>query len=165
MKRVPLETLLGYERSRLHRAALKLTHVGEQTVPVLTVVIACYFHLPSLDAFRPLRHTGLSYANDELPNVLHFSVAPQELRMLLAAAHRVCSASAIPGGVPSLAFAAVADAPDGPEGDESILSLQQAGELYRHLESALSPENGTGRAVLEMQRDAGYPRCGGVVSP
>ena len=151
MKRVPLATLASYGPSRLHRAALKLTRVGEQTEPILTIVISCYFHLPVLDAFRPLRSSGLSYANDALPDLLCFSVSPEELAAMLSALHRVCAAAGLPTA-PAVAAAVLVDLPGGAEGDECILPEDRAADLYRELEAALAPENGTGRAVLGMRR-------------
>jgi hypothetical protein len=150
MKHVPLATLAGYGASRLHRAALKVTHVGEQTEPVPSLVVASYFHLPSLDAFRSLRYPSLSYANDELPDVWCFCVSPQEFARMLSALNRLC-ASALAPGAAAIAASVLIDLPGGAEGAESLLPEDRVADLYRELEAALASDNGTGRAVLGMR--------------
>lgn len=153
---MPIETLLQLDDTRMRRAAAKLTHVGEQTGPVSSIVMQVYYYLPSLDVFRSWRTPGISYGNDELPVILNFSVAPDEFRRILEAAFGVRQATQQSGGQPSLSFAAVADAPEGVEGGEMLFTYNGGVAIHRALSEALDPANGMGQIVLQMQRRAAY---------
>jgi len=149
-----LESLIQLDDARLGRAAVKLTHVGEQTGPVLTVIVAAYTHLPKLESFRPWHTAGNAYGNDELPNILHFSVTPADLRRVLEAAEQ--SWQARKQGAPSLAFTAYADTPEGPLGAELIFTQPGGVALHRTLRGTLGSANRIGQLALGRQADAAY---------
>ena len=155
MGRMTLDSLLRHDDSRMRRAAVKLTHVGEQTVPVSTVVIHDFHYLPSMEAFRWLQTPGVSYANDDLPTILNFAAATPELRRIVGEASRIWQA-ADQGGRPSLSFAVIVDAPEGLEGDEVLLTHQGGVTLHRAIGTALDPGNRVGATVLAIQRLAAY---------
>lgn len=156
MKRTGLDALLQYDNTRMKRAAAKLTHVGEQTIPVSTIVIQVYYYLPSLAVFRPLRTPGISYVNDELPVILNFSVAPDEFSWIINEASRLWEKVRESNEQPSLSFATVVDAPEGVEGSEILFSREGGVALHSALSDALDPKNGIGATVLEIQRRAAY---------
>jgi hypothetical protein len=156
LKVVSIETLLRHDDTRLWRAAAKLTHIGEQTIPVGTIVIQAYCYLPSLDVFRVLRSPGVSYHNDELPLILNFSVSPDEFRRIVAEASRVWAAAGAIRKQPSLSFAVVVDAPEGREGCEILFARGEGVALHQALRGALDPTNGMGSTVLAIQRRAAY---------
>ena len=144
---VSIETLLALDETRLQRAAIKLTHVGEQTEPVATLVIQSYHYLPALENFKSWQTAGLSYANDELPLIFNFSVSPPELKRVLEAAKQV---SASTSGQASLSFTAVVDEPEGIQGTEVLFNYESGVELYRQLATAIDADNKIGQTVLRM---------------
>ena len=154
---MPLEDLLRHDDTRMRRAAAKLTHVGEQTIPVSTIVIQVYYYLPSLNVFSSLHTSGISYSNDELPIILNFSVSPQEFRCILEEANRVWNSIQEMGGQPSLSFAVVVDTPDQLEGQEILLTYNSGVALHHALSAALDRTNGVGHTVLKIQRASAYP--------
>lgn len=156
MKKTPLETLLRLDQLRLQRAAAKLTHVGEQTEPVGTIVMQTYYYLPSPEVFSDLRTPGLSYSNDELPTILNFAVTPQEFRPILQQAKLVWNTTQQRGHTPSLSFAAVVDTPEGSQGAELLFSYQGGVELHRALAAAIDQDNKIGQIVLRQQRESAY---------
>ena len=156
-KRVPLEILLGLDETRLQRSAIKLTHVGEQTEPILTIVMQTYYYLPSLEIFRSLLTPGLSYANDELPVILNFSVEPPEFKLLLDEAQQVRDSERDHAHSPSLSFSAVVETSEEVQGTEILFSHGAGVKLHRGLARALNPEHKIGQLVLQRQRESVYP--------
>jgi hypothetical protein len=152
IRRVSLDELARLPADQLQRAAAKLTHVGEQTEPVLTVLIHTYGWLPSLDVFACLSTSGLSYANDTLPAMVCISTAPAEFAGLMAAAIPVVAGAG--HGPPSLSFSAVIDAPAGRSGNEWLLSEADGIALAQALLHALRSDNGVGREALSLQYGA-----------
>lgn len=134
---------------------MKMTHVGEQTGPVATVVIQSYFYLPSLDVFREFQSGRSLYANDDLPVILNFSVAPSDLKTLLSEATKV--AEEMRGGKPaSLSLVALADTPEGLQGGEFLFPLESGAVLHQRLAKSLDAEYQIGQTVLAIQRSAAY---------
>jgi hypothetical protein len=156
LKKTSLETLLRLDGPKLQRAAAKLTHVGEQTEPIGTIVIQTYYYLPSLEAFSHLRTSGLSYANDELPMTLNFSITPQEFDPILQRAEFVWKSSGEEGHSPSLSFAAIVDSPEGVQGAELLFSYEGGVALHRELAGMIDKDNKIGQMVLERQRESAY---------
>jgi hypothetical protein len=149
-----LGTLIQLDDARLGRAAAKLTHIGEQTGPVLTVVIAAYTSLPTLGGFRRWHTAGNLYGNDELPQILHFSVTTAELRRLLEAAEQTWQAMS--HGSPSLSFTVCADTPEESLGAELLFTQQGGVKLHHALRGALDSTNRIGQIALSRQADAAY---------
>jgi hypothetical protein len=146
-RRVPPTRLLDHDDTRLRHAAAKLTHVGEQTAPVHTIVIQAFTHLPRLEGFRPFHAPGLSYANDDLPVILNFSVTPEVLRRLLERAVAVMQ-SAQGVGAAAASFVAVVDLPEAIEGVEARLGPDGEAKLLGDLADALAPDDHLGRRIL-----------------
>lgn len=145
-----IEDLLRVDDTRLRRAALKLTHMGEQTGPVLTVVIQSCFYLPSIRTFRALA-TGSSYGNDDLPVIANFSVGVEQLRRLFAAVASVRADGAV-AAAPALSVTALVDTPEGLEGAERLFPPAAAAQVHAALAAALDAGNAVGHEVLKRQR-------------
>jgi len=156
LKQTTLETLMGLDETRLRRAAAKLTHVGEQTESVATIIMQTYYYLPTLSMFSALRTTGLSYVNDELPLILNFATTLEEFRRMLAAVAQTTAATQASNLPPSLSFAVVIAAPEGVEGTELLFDYSNGVALHRALSDALGPTNKIGQTVLKLQRSAAY---------
>jgi hypothetical protein len=154
INKVSLADLLRHAATSIRCGAAKLTHVGEQTEPISTIVIQVYYCLPSLESFRSLHAPGISYGNDALPVILNFSVSPDECRRILEAANQVRIATQQNTGPPSLSFTAFVHMPERIEGAEILLTHSGGIALHRALAGALDPMNGIGRTVLAMQRGA-----------
>jgi len=151
--RVGLDELAACDESVLKRSAVKMTHVGEQTGPVLTILISSLYYLPKMELFGGLRGDGLAYPNDSLPFLMHFSVTPREISRVLSVGFGF---SRVPAqGPPSLVFSALV-VTEGVLGDEFSLGLADAKRLHAALPAALDEGNGVGRAILAMQRDVAY---------
>lgn len=150
-----VDMIIRFEDARLQRAAIKLTHVGEQTVPVNTIVMQVYSWLPSLEKFRSWRTEGISYGNDGLPIMLNFSIVPGEFRKSLGEAQRVFAAAAT-GERPSLSFAAIVDTPEGVQGAELLFSYEGGVALHQALAGAIDRDNKIGQMVLQRQRESAY---------
>lgn len=151
-----IDSLLNIDDFRLRRGAAKLTHVGEQTVPVVSVVIQSYFYPVSLEKFRNWRTSQLSYGNDELPVILNFSVLPEELRKVFSEAKRVSEDYPIETNRPSLSFTGIVDAPEGLLGGELLFSYEGGVKLHSALALAIDHDNKIGQIVLRKQREAAY---------
>ncbi len=156
VNKVSIEILLALEQSRLQRAAIKLTHMGEQTEPVGTIIMQSYYYLPSLEIFRALRNPRLPYENDELPIILNFSITPAEIKVVLEEAQRVRDSVDDPGDSPSLSFTVLIDAPEGIQGAELLFSYKGGVVLHRALAGAIDQDNKIGQMILHNQRDAAY---------
>jgi hypothetical protein len=156
VNKVSIEILLALEQSRFQRAAIKLTHMGEQTEAVGTVVMQSYYYLPPLELFRALRTPGLPYENDELPITLNFSITPAEVKVVLEEARRVWNSVNQPGDSPSLSFTGLVDAPEGIQGTELLFSYQNGVALHRALAGAIDQDNKIGQMVLRNQRESAY---------
>ena len=156
MKKTSLETLLHLDASRLQRAAAKLTHVGEQTEPVATIVMQTYYYLPSLETFHALRTPGVSYENDELPITLNFSVTPPNFKLLLEEAQRVSESVSKQTDSPSLSFSSVVDTPEGIQGTEILFDYEGGVALHRALARTLDQNHQIGQLVLRNQRESAY---------
>jgi hypothetical protein len=156
LKQTTLETLIGHDETRLRRAAAKLTHVGEQTESVATIIMQTYYYLPTLSMFSALHTTGLSYVNDELPLILNFATTLEEFRRMLAAVAQTTAATQASNLSPSLSFAVVIAAPEGVEGTELLFDYSNGVALHRALSDALGPTNTVGQTVLKLQRSAAY---------
>ena len=152
----PFGSLLERDLTRMRRAAAKLTHVGPQTGPVVSIVISSFYYLPTLELFRSFQDLDASHFNDTLPTVGIFSVSPHEFQRLIEAAQGVCSSARRERENPALSFTAVLDTPEGRIGDGFLLSQKDGVELHRALAAALDPTNGIGQSVLRLQRDAAY---------
>lgn len=152
----PFEALLRLDMTRMKRAAAKLTHVGEQTGPVLSIVISSFYYLARLDLFRDFQNPRANHANDEMLIIGNFSVAPADFFKLIGAAYTLCSRSEPTPASPSLSITAVVDAPEGRVGDGFLLSDQGGVVLHREFAAALDPSNGIGQTVLRLQREAAY---------
>lgn len=152
-----IDALLSLDDSRLRRAAAKLTHVGEQTGPVSTIVVQVYYYLPSLEKFRVWQMPGVFYGNDELPIILNFSVTPQEFRQILGAAKRVWdSLKQLERPTPSLSFSAMVEAPEGIDGTELHFTYGGAVALHQALAGAIDQDNKIGQMILQRQRESAY---------
>lgn len=156
LKQTTLEMLIGLEETRLRRAAAKLTHVGEQTEPVATIVMQTYYYLPKLSVFSALHTAGLSYVNDELPLILNFAMTLEEFRQMLTAVVQITAITQPSSLPPSLSFAVVIDAPEGLAGTELLFDYSHGVALHRALSDALGPTNKIGQTVLKLQRSAAY---------
>ena len=151
-----LDTLLQFDDSRMRLAAAKLTHVGPQTGPLATVVIQTCFYLPSVAKFLSFRRSGLSYANDDLPEISNFSVSPSEFRRMLSAAKHVWESNDQQANKPSLSFAAMVEAPEGIQGTELLFTYEGGVALHRALAGAIDQDNKIGQMVLQRQRESAY---------
>lgn len=149
-----IEALLSQGSAVSDRRALKLTHVGEQTGPVPTVVVQVYFYLPSLEKFRSFQSPGVSYVNDELPTILNFATSPDEFSRALEKTDQVRKTAS--QGQPSLSFVTIVDAPEGIKGAEILFTYDGGVELHRALADAIDQDNKIGQLVLQKQREAAY---------
>jgi hypothetical protein len=151
-----IDPLLAFDDTRLKLGAAKLTHVGEQTGPVPTVLIQSYYHVVALQKFHTWRTAGLSYGNDDLPIILNFSVSPQELRSIFAEVKRVWSTEEQENRPSSLSFTGMVDAPEGIQGAEVLFTYRGGVELHRALAGAIDQDNKIGQIVLRNQRESAY---------
>ena len=151
-----IDVLLAFDDSRLQRGGVKLTHVGEQTGPVATIVIQSYYYLAALDKFKSWQTLSVSYGNDDLPLIFNFSVSSQELRKVFSEAKRVSELNPLENDRPSLSFVGIVDAPEGIQGAEVLFSHQGGVELHRALATAIDHDNKIGQIVLRKQRESAY---------
>jgi hypothetical protein len=152
----PFAVLVKQDLTRMRLAAGKLTHVGTQSGPVLSIVMSTFYYLPTLELFQQFQHSHVSHINDTLPTVGTFSVAPEEFQRLVAAAHLVCSNARLERESPSLSITIVLDTPEGRIGEGFVLAQEDGVVLHQSLASALDPSNGIGQTVLRFQRDTAY---------
>src|SRR5262249_15978111 len=117
-----MEDILRLLKKGERRAAIKLTHVGEQTVPVMTIVIHAHYYFPKMDVFRQFQ-AGTSYANDTLDEILTFTVSPDECRRIVECASR---ARKNVESSYALSITVVIMSSDGVKGHQTLLS-QKAG--------------------------------------
>lgn len=62
---------------------LKLTYIGPQEEPYPGLLIFSYYRLADPDAFKPYRHAGVHYGNDDLRLLWHLTTEPDRLRALV----------------------------------------------------------------------------------
>jgi len=130
--------------------------VGEQTEPIGTIVMQTYYYLPSIEDFSPLRTSGLSYTNDELPMILNFSITPKELDPILQLAEFVWNSSGREGHSPSLSFSTIVNSPEGIQGAELLFSYEGGVALHQALAGAIDRDNKIGQMILRRQRESAY---------
>ncbi|MCP4674849.1 MAG: hypothetical protein GY854_04935 [Deltaproteobacteria bacterium] len=129
------------EAAELSRAQLKLTYVGEQTIPVPTVVISTLHRLPDLDEFTPYRSRGILYANDEGTDVRSGAVTADELKGLVQAASAQPALSPNDLGAAALTLTITRRTSTGTQGGEMIVNLPTARSLVSALIGVANPSN------------------------
>lgn len=154
MKALSLSRLMSYDESMLRRSAVKITHIGEQTGPVLTIVIAVYYYIPSISLFQSYSSNATTYSNDKLPYITHFTVSPHEFSRILKVGLQMEELGL--NTDPSLSFTVVVDTPDGSEGKEILFGFNDAKHFHLLLDGAIDSSNGVGKKILAMQRNAAY---------
>jgi hypothetical protein len=153
---VSVQDLLTNNIRRLQRVAAKLTHVGEQTGPVLTIVIQTLYYLPSLEIFIPFRSSRVSYVNDELPLILNFSVSPDEFARVVESAAGFESQQQGDLHQVSLSLTVVVHSDEELVGAEVLVTRDTGVLLHAKVLQALDETNGVGRSVLKMQQERAY---------
>ncbi len=135
----------------LHLQA-KLTYIGRQTEPITTVAFSTLTHLIDMEAFKPLRSPGVSYANDELPSIMSFTVTAQEFQRILRGMAGLPAVRAGRRNGAYLSLMLVNDTPEG-FGLEILLDRDDGRRLVATVEGSLTPENGIGLKVLGFLRE------------
>ncbi len=144
------EHFLKMTPEELESVHVKMTYLGPQTEPILTVVLSPAPQKFDIRKFSGYRRLGLSYINDDLtPEIL--KVTPGQLQAVISAI----------SSYPTIAAERVVDVPylsvsflySGPEEKffETILNHQSASEFFILLRGALA----TNREALEILQSWG----------
>jgi hypothetical protein len=139
----------------LRTLQVKLTHIGTQRKPVAAVIFTTFYHIARLDWFQPLRQAGSNHVDDG-DWVWNFVVTPEEMQTVVAALGR--SEAVRDARRPAAPFLSLMLALRASRiGDitvEALLARDAAATVIETLQAALTSDNGVGRRVLELQRQA-----------
>lgn len=147
----------AFELAELQNLQVKLTYLGEQTRPILTVVFGSLLHVVSMENFKPFRKSGVDYGNDDLPTVRNFTSRPDELQRMI---QLVGTIPVVRAGVREgefLSFMMVNELRGEIKGFEAILNARDAESLLRLITASLDIDNGIGLMILNSFSRALFP--------
>lgn len=136
----------------LAHAQAKITYLGEQDKPILTVVIAPPGHVVSMDMFLQVQAAPQAYDNDTLDQIERVEVTPAEFRAALGAIKAIVTANGAAGGPDFLSFCTVVESNEGVVGEEFRIGPDAAPGFYDAWTAALDSDNKAAGETLERQR-------------
>jgi hypothetical protein len=127
----------------LRSAQAKITYIGEQTRPILTVVFSAGDEtLPaSLDHFAQFQRSRKIYSNDRLSTIRRFTVSPEQFHRILSAVRPVLTGDAPSAGNPIVSFTVTTRISGHFRGREFLLNRDSGERFYRALMSAFEGPN------------------------
>lgn len=156
------------EEQQKASAIAKLTFIGVQEKPILTVVFFtanCLLPTPSrnhidngendtdlISRFSPCQVLSKAfYANDQLPRVNYFSVSSSEMHDILQVTAPFLLRAEQHSRYDVLSFTLIRCEPTGDIAHEYIIAYDEVREFYPLLLSGLSEQNHIARKTLERQ--------------
>ena len=145
-------SILDATEEQLVHAQAKITYLGEQDKPVLSLVILLAGNDLSMDMFVEVQTAAQPYDNDTLDRIERANVSVGEFRAVLEAVKPVVTAPKAAHGPAFLSFCVVRKSDDGVVGEEFRIGPGAAAEFYDVFTAALHPDNKAAAEVLERQR-------------
>lgn len=145
------KSVLDATEDQLKSAQGKISYLGEQTIPVLTVAFAATGHKLVLNRFLDVQRARKPYANDALPSLLQFSVTPAEFRRMLSAVKPIFTSTGAGGDTRFISFGIIYQTEVGFEGREFQIGPAAAKVFYKKLIAALDTTNQPGLQALTRQ--------------
>jgi len=130
---------------------LKLTYHGEQTKPILTVVMVCRDVKLNRDVFEPFRVAGLDYGND-LGHKRVVVVSPSEMQGVLQATYKMAHLAEENSVETCVSCTVVLIQGSERKGAYLLFDRDQAKQAVLAMTNALEPENAAGRDTLNGLR-------------
>jgi hypothetical protein len=146
-------SVLEATESQFAVAQGKITYIGPQTKPIMTVVFATSASDASMQLFRGFepRDKQWIYANDHLSNHLHFRVTASEFKRLVLSVKPVLNARHPSDGADCLSFVICYQAGHLNTGHEFSISWASAADFYTCVIGALDVKNKEGIGALRLQ--------------
>jgi hypothetical protein len=137
---VPEADVFRWANEELRLAEGKITFLGEQTRPILTVVFSTEetaFPV-SLEHFVKFQQSPDAYGNDRLSTILRFAVTPDVFRRMIASVRPVLTAKGTSAGRPFLSLTLVRKV-----GDRFQGRVRKVGDRFQGREFLINRDSGT----------------------
>lgn len=151
--------VLDLAKGEVQWAQGKITYLGEQTRPILTVVFstaesACP---TSLEHFVHLQRSSKPYSNDRLSSVMRFTVPQETFKRMLGKVSGVLADKDAFEGRPIISFAVMLSVDSHPKGREFLINRPFGERFYAALISVFNEEERPAPEPLLTQFRAIYP--------
>jgi hypothetical protein len=152
------KSILDATESELATGQAKITYRGPQLKPIPTVAFTASGHSLQLNQFIVVQQLHEAYPNDETPYIKQFSVEPTEFRRILSGVKPVLIALIPKKGPDFLSFTVTHETGGRIVGQEFHIDRSAGSEFYEELLDALEPADEIGRALIQKQFQAVYPK-------
>jgi hypothetical protein len=148
--------VFGLTEEELGMASGKITYLGAQTKPVVSVLFSVGNYHPPLELFREFQE-GVSYQNDQDGAIAEFYAKPSEMRRFLASVQPMVNRPLPREDERFVSFVFIYDTGNSYDGLEILIHRRHAMEFYSRLLEALSPDNAPGIIAIKRQLECVIP--------